>query len=70
MGFFLGSVFPKMAIPLCTPLGLTKAQRVAGIGADLGLGYWGMLVDAHIDPNVKARVVCGKKSSVVCRTQA
>lgn len=70
MGFFLGSVFPKMAIRMCTPLGLTKGQRVAGIGADLGLGYWGMLVDAHIDPDVKVRVVCGKKRGVGCRTQA
>lgn len=43
---------------------------MAGIGADLGLGDWGMLVDAHIDPDVKGRVVCGKKRGVGCRTQA
>lgn len=70
LGFFLGSVFPKMAIPMCTRLGLTKGQRVAEIGADLGLGDWGTLVDAHIDPHVKVRVVCGKKRGVGCRTQA
>lgn len=43
---------------------------MAEIGADLGLGDWGTLVDAHIDPHVKVRVVCGKKRGVGCRTQA
>lgn len=54
-----------MATAICTPKGLRKGQGVAigqaGTGTDLGFGDWGILVDAHIAPDVKVKVVCGKK---------